>query len=165
MFYVRVQAQLKPSFAGEAISPVKKLLISESFLDIRFTIFIGFARQPFPHSCLTYRSAHMSILRSTNSIKMVLILCLLTVCSSVSPIAAFGQSSSSAVNGVVTDPVKDVVPGAKVILRNADTNVERITVSNGAGDYFFSSVPPARYTLTFSAPSSRPKPSRPLRSR
>jgi hypothetical protein len=34
-----------------------------------------------------------------------------------------------------------------------DTNVMRTTVSNSDGDYFFSNVPPARYTLTFSAPS------------
>ena len=95
----------------------------------------------------------MSILRNANSIKMILIICLLTVCSSVSTIATFGQSSSSAVNGVITDPVQAVVPGAKVTLRNVDTNVVRTTVSNSGGDYFFSSVPPARYTLTFSAPS------------
>jgi hypothetical protein len=95
----------------------------------------------------------MSILHKMNSIKMVFTLGLLTFCSFVPAIAAFGQSSSSAVNGVVTDPLKDVVAGAKVVLRNVDTNVERVTVSNAAGDYFFSSVPPARYTLTFSAPS------------
>ncbi len=67
----------------------------------------------------------------------------------VFPLGAAGQSSSSAVNGVVTDFTGAVVAGAKVTLRNVDTNVERTTVSNGAGDYFFSSVPPARYTLTF----------------
>ena len=65
------------------------------------------------------------------------------------------QSSSSAVNGVVTDSVGAVVVGAKVTLKNADTNVERKTVSNGTGDYFFSSVPPARYTLTFVVPNFR----------
>ena len=64
---------------------------------------------------------------------------------------AIAQSSSSSVNGVITDPVGAVVPGAKVTLRNVDTNVERITVSNSAGDYFFTSVPPARYTLTFAS--------------
>jgi outer membrane receptor for ferrienterochelin and colicin len=95
----------------------------------------------------------MSIFPTMNSIKVVFTLGLLAVCSFVPAVAAFGQSSSSAVNGIVTDPVKDVVAGAKVVLRNVDTNVERVTVSNAAGDYFFSSVPPARYTLTFSAPS------------
>ncbi|HEX4575788.1 MAG TPA: TonB-dependent receptor [Edaphobacter sp.] len=64
---------------------------------------------------------------------------------------ALCQSSSSAVNGVVTDPANAVVGGARVTLRNVDTNVERVTVSNGNGDYFFSSVQPARYTLTFAA--------------
>jgi len=81
-------------------------------------------------------------------------LCLiLAVAAAFAPTKASSQSSSSAINGVVTDPENAVVAGAKVTLRNVDTNVERITVSNNAGDYFFSSVPPARYTLTFTAPS------------
>jgi len=95
----------------------------------------------------------MSNLHNTNPIKTVLVFCLLTVCWLASTTAAFGQSSTSAINGVVNDPVGAVVPGAKVTLRNVDTNVVRTTVSNSGGDYFFSSVPPARYILTFSAPS------------
>jgi hypothetical protein len=71
----------------------------------------------------------------------------------LTPTNVFCQNSSSAINGVVTDPRDAVIPGVKVTLRNVETNVERITVSNAGGDYFFSSVPPARYTLTFSAPS------------
>lgn len=66
---------------------------------------------------------------------------------------AFGQNSSSGVNGVVTDPSGAAVPGAKIILKNADTNVERVTTSKGPGDYFFTSVPPARYMLIVSAPA------------
>jgi len=66
---------------------------------------------------------------------------------------ATAQTSSSSVNGIVTDPTGGVVPGALVVLRNVATNVERTTVSNSAGNYFFTSVPPARYTLTFSAAS------------
>jgi hypothetical protein len=99
----------------------------------------------------------MSIPSRRNSIKMTLkltlIVFLLAIGAFLPAIATFAQSSSSAVNGIVTDPVQAAVPGAKVVLRNVDTNVERITVSNSAGDYFFTSVPPARYTLTFSAPS------------
>jgi hypothetical protein len=64
---------------------------------------------------------------------------------------ASAQSSSSGVNGVVTDPSGAVVSGAKVSLRNVSTNVERNAISNGSGDYFFNEVPPARYTLTFEA--------------
>jgi len=61
------------------------------------------------------------------------------------------QSSSSGVNGVVTDPSGAVVSGTKVILHNVATNVERVTASNASGNYFFSEVPPARYSLSFSA--------------
>src|ERR1700712_5537831 len=58
------------------------------------------------------------------------------------------QSSSSAINGVITDSNQAVLAGATVTLKNVDTNVARVTVSNGSGNYFFASVPPARYTLT-----------------
>lgn len=61
------------------------------------------------------------------------------------------QSSSSGVNGVVTDSTGAVVSGTKVTLINVGTNVARDTISNATGDYFFNSVPPARYTLSFSA--------------
>ncbi|GGA67771.1 hypothetical protein GCM10011507_19120 [Edaphobacter acidisoli] len=81
------------------------------------------------------------------------IVTLILMCAVSLTVTAFAQTSSSSINGVVTDPAQEVVPGAKVVLRNIATNVERETVSNGAGDYFFSSVPPARYTLTFSAPN------------
>lgn len=64
---------------------------------------------------------------------------------------ADAQSSSSGVNGVVADPSGAVISGAKVVLHNTGTNVDRETVSNASGDFFFSEVPPARYTLSFSA--------------
>jgi hypothetical protein len=64
---------------------------------------------------------------------------------------ASAQNSSSAVNGVVTDANQAVLVGARITLRNVDTNVERTTVSNGTGNYFFTNLPPARYTLTFVA--------------
>ena len=37
----------------------------------------------------------------------------------------------------------------QITLQNVDTNVLRETVSNGAGAYFFSSLPPGHYTLDF----------------
>jgi hypothetical protein len=64
---------------------------------------------------------------------------------------AFAQRSTSGVNGVVTDHSGAVIPGAMVKLKNADTNVERNTVSGGSGDYFFTGLPPARYSLFVSA--------------
>jgi len=64
---------------------------------------------------------------------------------------ANAQSSSSGVNGIVSDPTGAIVPDATVILRNVDTSVERRTVSNASGNYFFSSVPPAQYMLIITA--------------
>jgi hypothetical protein len=66
---------------------------------------------------------------------------------------ANAQSSSSSVIGIVTDPAGAIIPDATVILKNADTNAERKTVSNASGNYFFTNVPPARYTLIVSAKS------------
>ena len=62
---------------------------------------------------------------------------ILTISAAFAPTMALCQSSSSAVNGVVTDPENAVVPGAQVTLRNVDTNVERITVSNASWRLLF----------------------------
>lgn len=79
-------------------------------------------------------------------------LCLLVaLAAAFIPVISFSQSSSSAVNGVVADPSGAAVADTKVILRNVETGVERVTVSNSAGNYFFSNVPPAQYTLTFAS--------------
>jgi len=63
------------------------------------------------------------------------------------------QSSSAAVTGTVSDSSGAKIPGAKVVLRNESTNVERQTISNGVGAYDFVSVLPATYTLIVSAGS------------
>ncbi len=76
---------------------------------------------------------------------------IVAVAAMFTPAAAVAQSSSSAVNGVVTDANQSVIVGTNVTLRNVDTNVERTTVTNNSGDYFFSSVVPASYMLTFKA--------------
>ena len=92
---------------------------------------------------------HEALAKSASRAAMIVSLLLAGIAGMSIP--TLSQSSSSSVNGVITDPVGAVVAGAKVVLRNVDTNVERVTVSNNAGDYFFNSVPPARYTLTFSS--------------
>ncbi|HEY4382793.1 MAG TPA: TonB-dependent receptor [Acidobacteriaceae bacterium] len=91
----------------------------------------------------------MQILHTKNLIRAVFVVCGLALHSMIPAARAFAQSSTSAVNGVVTDANKGVIVGAKVTLTNVDTNVARTTVTNSTGDYFFSSVVPARYTLSF----------------
>jgi hypothetical protein len=68
---------------------------------------------------------------------------------------ANAQSSSAAVTGTVSDSTGAKIAGAKVVLKNVDTNVERVTVSTDAGDYNFANVQPARYKLIISAPQFR----------
>lgn len=81
---------------------------------------------------------------------------------SVAPLFAIGlglsfagwlpaQNSTASVSGTVTDVSGAVIPGAKIVLRNVETNVTRETVSNGVGAYDFVSVQPAGYTITVSA--------------
>ncbi len=90
--------------------------------------------------------------RRKSRVVMPWIACFIFAIAAVfAPADLLAQSSSSAVNGVVTDANQGVLGGAKITLKNVDTNVERSTVTNGTGDYFFNSVVPARYTLTFMA--------------
>ena len=92
-----------------------------------------------------YRFSRNRVVRSFTATALQLMLLMLVSISGV-----FAQSSSSAVNGVVSDSSQAAVAGVKITLKNVDTNVERSTVSNATGDYFFTSVVPAKYTLTFS---------------
>jgi hypothetical protein len=64
-----------------------------------------------------------------------------------SPTKALGQGASGALNGTVIDPTSAAIPGAKVTLKNLDTQVEQEAVTNGAGRYVFVAIPPGRYTL------------------
>ena len=75
---------------------------------------------------------------------------LVTVAFTMFAHRASAQLSSSGINGVVTDPSGAAIPSARVVLKNAATNVERMTISNDSGNYFFNNVPPANYTLTVS---------------
>jgi hypothetical protein len=62
------------------------------------------------------------------------------------PSAAFAQSSAS-VSGTVTDASGAVVPGATVVIKNTDTNVQQATVSSAAGTYSLINVVPGDYSL------------------
>jgi hypothetical protein len=61
-----------------------------------------------------------------------------------------GQGLST-INGSVTDPSGAVVPGARIIATELDTNLSRETVSNPDGLYTISGLRPTRYNLTASA--------------
>ncbi|MCU1320642.1 MAG: Carboxypeptidase regulatory-like protein [Acidobacteriaceae bacterium] len=61
--------------------------------------------------------------------------------------------SSAGVNGIVRDSSGASVPGARVVLKNVQTGVERSTMANEGGNYSLPSVTPGQYTLTVTAAS------------
>ena len=58
-------------------------------------------------------------------------------------------ATTGAVNGVVTDSTKAVVPGVTVRLSGTSLIAEQTTVTGDTGAYSFSAVPPGAHTLTF----------------
>ncbi|MGA8152977.1 MAG: TonB-dependent receptor [Terriglobales bacterium] len=64
----------------------------------------------------------------------------------------WGQSSTSSLRGVVSDPQGAVVVGAKVTLSNPSTGFSQSATTDKVGAYQFLQIPPGTYTLTVSMP-------------
>ncbi len=65
--------------------------------------------------------------------------------------AAWAQSGSGSVRGVVLDQTGAVIINAKLALLNTATNIEFKSVSNNEGLYVFPAVAPGPYKLTANA--------------
>ncbi|HKA00967.1 MAG TPA: carboxypeptidase-like regulatory domain-containing protein, partial [Candidatus Solibacter sp.] len=64
----------------------------------------------------------------------------------------WAQSSyTAAVRGTVTDSTGSTIPVATVGLIEAERNIAHKTVTDEAGRYFFTALPPGDYTLTVEA--------------
>src|SRR5215475_9553654 len=61
---------------------------------------------------------------------------------------AFGQGSSTSLQGTITDPSGSAIPGAKIGLNNDETKVERTAESDVRGEYRFLALSPGTYKLT-----------------
>ena len=70
-------------------------------------------------------------------------LCVAALFCSVAP----GQDYRAKVQGLVLDSSEAAVPGARLTLRNINTGVENVQLSNATGQYVFSFVEPGSYTL------------------
>ncbi len=70
---------------------------------------------------------------------------------------AKAQVSTASVNGVVRDSAGAVVPGATIVLKSVDTQVEHPTVSNNTGGYVILNVTPGKYTLSANAKGFNPQ--------
>src|SRR5262245_31065623 len=63
----------------------------------------------------------------------------------------YGQSFTAALRGVVTDGSGAAVPGAKVIIIEAERNVPHPVVTDEAGRYNATALPPGQYTIAVEA--------------
>ncbi|MFB3920893.1 MAG: carboxypeptidase regulatory-like domain-containing protein [Terriglobia bacterium] len=61
-----------------------------------------------------------------------------------------------AIRGTVTDPQGAVVPGAKIVVRNADTGVAIDLVTNSAGFYLAAELVPGKYSVRIEAQGFSP---------
>ncbi len=68
-------------------------------------------------------------------------------------IAGRAQSTQGSIFGVVKDSSGALVSGANVTLTSAEAGVSRTTKTNGSGDYEFSDVQAAHYSIEIEAPS------------
>ena len=77
---------------------------------------------------------------------------LAAICGLVSLAPLSAQSYLGGVRGLVKDSGGAVIANAKVNLINEATQVTRATVSNAEGEYVFSQIDPATYTVTVENP-------------
>jgi Carboxypeptidase regulatory-like domain len=81
------------------------------------------------------------------SIRHMLSIVFLLIWEVTVPRCGYAQSASAAINGTITDQSEAHVPDARIVLRNADTGVERITGSGSAGTYSITDLIPGKYSL------------------
>ena len=81
----------------------------------------------------------------TKHLRFSAVVCLLAI---LMPLAAFGQSSTGAISGTVTDANNAAMPGVTVTATNTATHVSRVVTSNGVGHYEIPLLPPGVYQIT-----------------
>jgi hypothetical protein len=64
----------------------------------------------------------------------------------------YGQSFTASVRGTVTDQATAVVPGARIVVTDVARGTSLATVSDDAGRYVVTALPPGNYVLTVEAP-------------
>src|SRR5262245_17095052 len=72
------------------------------------------------------------------------------------PTAAAAQSTLGTIRGTVTDPQKQVVSGAPVLITDQDTGVPRVADTNSVGDYEVPNLRAGNYRVEINAPNLKP---------
>lgn len=64
---------------------------------------------------------------------------------------AMAQTATGSIRGIVSDPSKAIITGARVTITNKDTGAERATKTNSAGEFQFSLLQPGEYEIKVTA--------------
>jgi Carboxypeptidase regulatory-like domain len=75
-----------------------------------------------------------------------MLLCILSTAS-----LAFSQTASTSLRGTIKDPTGALVPGATVTIANGANGQTLSTRSDASGQYIFTQIAPAKYTITVAA--------------
>jgi hypothetical protein len=86
---------------------------------------------------------------------LVAVLALFSLLTMVPSVLLAQTALSGAVNGSIVDQTGAVVKGAKVTLTETATDVSRTAMTDAAGRYFFSTIPPGEYALKAEAKGFR----------
>jgi hypothetical protein len=74
------------------------------------------------------------------------------LCCILTPaLLSFAQSANTTLRGVIKDSAGALVPGARITITDNSTGKSISAVSDAAGAYVFTQIPPAKYTITASA--------------
>ena len=67
------------------------------------------------------------------------------------PVLAWGQGAGGTINGTVSDATGAVIPGAQILIVNAETGVESASETGINGVYTVPNMPPGEYNISASA--------------
>src|SRR5215475_9155118 len=62
-------------------------------------------------------------------------------------VSALAQTATGSIRGIVSDPSKAIISGAKVTITNKDTGATRAAQTNSVGEYQFSLLQPGDYEI------------------
>ncbi len=79
----------------------------------------------------------------------------LAVALTVLSAPVYGQASSAAVNGTVTDQQGAIIPATRVLLTSVETGIEHRSETNAVGRYVYVNIPPGYYTIEASSDGFR----------
>jgi hypothetical protein len=89
-------------------------------------------------------------LRKTGSYMAISLAAFMTLTALIlgGPKQASAQQATAQITGTIRDASHAIVVGAKVTLRNTDTNIAKVATSNKDGDYLFTLIPIGTYELS-----------------